>query len=218
MKASLEHDRKMAALQRLHIDEVSRHKAEVDAARAEKEKIITENKYLKHDLSEESARAKQFERAVRSKIGSGASPSGIADREIVTTPKKALVLPYRDGFNDDEIVTKSPSKGGERTKGTTPKAGAKRKRKVVDDSPGQPLQISELKRDLPLATVAQNLGSEMTITKRQAGSNEDHQDQRFQVNTIAGLSINERLISHRSLKRSSTIGPSTTRSVLLRPW
>ena len=176
----------MEALRKSHADAATRQKAEVDAARVEKEKIITEIKYLKLDLSEESARAKQFERAARSKVGGGAQPSAAADGESVGTPRKNIRLPFRDGFNDDEIVFKSPSKGGGKTKVATPKAGAKRKRKAVDDSPGQPLQLSQPKRDPPPETGSKNRDLEMTDTKSRADLDEH---QRFQVCVAVGAVI-----------------------------
>lgn len=63
------------------------------------------------------------------------------------TPRKQKTLPYRDGFDDDEIQIISPSKFHIRKSnpGTPTKIGTKRKRKG-QESPIVPLQVEEDER------------------------------------------------------------------------
>lgn len=57
-------------------------------------------------------------------------------------------LPYRDGFDDHEIVLVSPSKPKEKAKADTPKAGDKRKRNV-NPSPIRPLILHTVASTTP---------------------------------------------------------------------
>lgn len=149
----------MTTAQRLHADEAARQRAEIESARAEKEKIATENKFLKRDLTEEGEQTRILRRNLKDAGGGGkivlAKP--VANASPVTTPKKHKSLPFRDGFDDDEIMVISPSKVVQRSKKNTPKVGEKRKRKAVDDSPGKPLQLSQSREiifeDEPLPVV-----------------------------------------------------------------
>ena len=59
------------------------------------------------------------------------------------TPKKNKALAYADGFDDEEIQPISPSRLAIRSKGNTPKAGAKRKRKPTEASPVKPLELTQ---------------------------------------------------------------------------
>lgn len=196
MKTSKEHEKQMTALQKLHADTAVRQKVEIENARAERERIATENRFLKRDLIEESEKAKQLQRAVKGAVGT-------THGRIANSPQKGTVatLAYRDnlrdGFDDDEIQAVSPSKTVARSKATTPKAGAKRKRKAVDDSPGQPLQLSQPKRDeLPDAPM-QFSTPDVSFTGTQVEQNED---QRFEVPTLTIFVLAGELISDRLLK------------------
>lgn len=177
MKTSKEHERQMAALQKLHTDAAVRQKVEIENARAERERIATENRFLKRDLIEESEKAKQLQRLAKGTVGRTSGGS-------VTTPKKGTTatLAYRDnlrdGFDDDEIQAISPSKINPRSKAMTPKPGAKRKRKVVDDSPGQPLQLSQPKKDELPDAPAQVSTSDVSFTSARVDRSGE---KRFQV-------------------------------------
>lgn len=146
-KVVREYEKKSLELQKVHADEAARQRAEVEKARAERERIATEIEFLKRDLTEETERVRNLTR--NAKAGEGKAPTSktAAGADIVTTPKKGIVLPYRDGFDDDEIMVASPSKTANKPKAVTPKAGAKRKRKPTEDSPVQPLHLTQPKRD-----------------------------------------------------------------------
>ena len=142
-----EYEKKSFELQKIYADEAARQRAEIEKVRAERERIATEIEFLKRDLTEEAERVRNLTR--NAKTGGGKPPVSktAAGTDTVTTPKKALALPYRDGFDDDEIMVVSPSKSANKPKAVTPKAGAKRKRKPTEDSPAQPLHLSQPKRD-----------------------------------------------------------------------
>ena len=143
-KTSKDFEKQVATLQKLHADEKARQKAEITNARAEGERIATENRFLKQDLTEETGRTRDLQRNTKDKTGKPL-PTSTANEDTVLTPRKAKALPFRDGFDDNEIVMVSPTKAVGNLKPVTPKAGGKRKRKNVDDSPGQPLQLSQRK-------------------------------------------------------------------------
>ncbi len=147
MKTAKEFERRLNAAQNVHADEAARQRAEIESARAEKEKIATENMFLKRDLTEEGEQTRLLRRNLKNAGGGGKTvlTKTTANGSPVATPKKHKSLPFRDGFDDDEIMVTSPSKAAQNAKRGTPKAGDKRKRKVVDDSPGQPLQLSQSK-------------------------------------------------------------------------
>lgn len=142
-KATKEYERKLAIMQSLHADEAAKQKAEIEAARKERETVQTNNRFLEHDLAQEVERTKRLKGPAT--IGHNGDRS--RQSRTNTTPQKNRNLPFRDGFDDHEIVGISPSKSREHIKGETPKAGGKRKR-PVDASP-VPLVISQ-PRDSPL--------------------------------------------------------------------
>lgn len=75
--------------------------------------------------------------------------SGDAEAKEVApqTPRKYRSAGIRDGFENDEIETISPSKLAYRSKLSTPKVGAKRKRTPANASPVKPLQLSQANGD-----------------------------------------------------------------------
>ncbi|KIW08849.1 uncharacterized protein PV09_00775 [Verruconis gallopava] len=136
-KAAKDYEQKIASIKQLHAEERAKHKAELDRVKSDREKLTTHNRFLEHDLALETDKNRKFQRMQRpiiadsSKSGQGSSPT--------VTPKKSKVLPYRDGFDDSDLVMVSPSKPKDRSKPTTPKAGAKRKRTGNDNQSPIPL-------------------------------------------------------------------------------
>ena len=145
-KMAKEYERRMAEIQRHHMEENAKHQAELEAARKDREKVETDNRFLEHDLAQEAERVKTVGRTLKDGHGN----AGLANPRTVhvTTPKKNKSLPFRDGFNDEEVVMLSPSKAKERSKPSTPKAGSKRKRPQAQKSPSKPLSFSEPQRPL----------------------------------------------------------------------
>lgn len=125
-----EYDRQLAALRKTMADEATKHREEVEAAMSEGKMLATENIFLQHDLAEETHQLRSYKTKQR------------AEEKIPpVTPKKSRVLPFRDGFDDDEITVVSPSKSAARSKRATPTVPGKRKRQASQDSPA-PLQLS----------------------------------------------------------------------------
>ncbi|KAI9696788.1 MAG: hypothetical protein M1836_005150 [Candelina mexicana] len=144
-KRAKEQERKTIALQRLHADEEARRKADIERTRAEKEKVETECRFLQQDLANEAEKSRNIQRRLKGVDGKAPLARPTANASPLTTPKKAKTLPYRDGFDDDEVLLVSSSKSNVRSQRGTPKAGAKRKRRANEGSPSQPLQLSEPK-------------------------------------------------------------------------
>lgn len=139
-KAAREYERRIEVMQQVHEDEVAKQKAELENTRKDRELVKTNNLFLEHDLAQEAEKAKQIKKSLKDGAGSKSRPP---QGSPVVTPKKHRALPFRDGFDDDDIIMVSPSKARDKPKISTPKLGAKRKRQVIDQSPLQPLQLSE---------------------------------------------------------------------------
>lgn len=123
-KLAQNHDRQLATIRKAMADAAEKHKGEVEAVRAERKMLVTENAFLKQDLTEDAMRINNLK--ARSKPEEKAPP---------VTPKKAKALPFRDGFDDDEMIAVSPSKStGARSKGTSSLVPGKRKRATSQDS------------------------------------------------------------------------------------
>ncbi|KAJ5477324.1 hypothetical protein N7539_007468 [Penicillium diatomitis] len=125
-----EYDRQLAALRKAMADQENTHKEAVDAAMSEGKMLATENLFLQHDLAEEVHQLRSYKTKHR-------APEKVAP----VTPKKSRILPFRDGFDDEEIAVVSPSKSAARSKRGTPTVPGKRKRQASVDSPA-PLQLS----------------------------------------------------------------------------
>lgn len=136
-KVEKEYEARTNALQKLHADEAARQKIEVEKARAELQKIATEKDFLENDLAQGTKQIRNLQKAIKK----GERVTGKENQP--TTPKKSKSLPLRDGFDDDEVLPMSPSKLALRSKGGTPKAGVKRKRKAPEDSPVKPLELAQ---------------------------------------------------------------------------
>ena len=111
---------------------------EIEAARKDRELVETSNKFLEHDLAQEADRARQAKKALR-----GGNDSSKPRPSPASTPKKKSSLPYRDGFNDEEVIAISPSKSKEKSRASTPKPVSKRKRAEQDASPAKQLSFSD---------------------------------------------------------------------------
>lgn len=138
------HDEQLTSLRSAMTEQVRKHQAAVDATAMESKRVTTENVFLKQDLREETFREKERERAWRAQKKGDEKTKTAEGHQTPVTPKKSKDLPFRDGFDDDEIMA-SPSKpGGRRSGRATPTAQGKRKRRVADDSPrGSMLQLSQ---------------------------------------------------------------------------
>lgn len=125
-----EYDRQLSSLRNSMADEANKHKEEVETAMSEGKMLATENIFLQQDLAEEAHQLRNFKSKQRDD-----------PKDAPTTPRKSRALPFRDGFDDDEIAVVSPSKSAARAKRSTPTVPGKRKRRASQDSPA-PLQLS----------------------------------------------------------------------------
>lgn len=146
-KARKENEKRILELQKLHTDEVARHKVEFEKVLAEQKKIETEKDFLEFNLVQGNERIKSLQRSIKEGGGNIASATLENKPGPFSTPKKNKTRPYGDGFNDDEMQMISPPKLALRPKATTPKAGEKRKRKAVEVRPVQPLLLSPGKQE-----------------------------------------------------------------------
>ena len=187
-------EQRLADLQKRHADESNRQKLEVQKAQAERRKIATEKGFLENDLREGTEQVKILQRNAKEQQANNTGPR----KEEVTTPRKNKALPFRDGFEDDEMQVVSPSKMPIRSKPNTPKArGEKRKR--IEPSPAQSLPLSQTKPTEPL-NEPEGSGT-AHIEGRTEGANEEASglvklkpkpvsgDQRFRMS--------QRLLNHR---------------------
>lgn len=139
-KTSKEYERRLSVIQKLHAEEIEKQRREVEIARKDRDQVETANKFLEHELVQEAERAKQNRRTLQDRPVNVRHQITNNRQGTVTTPKKSRIAPFRDGFDDDEVVVVSPSKTKQRSKPSTPKAGGKRKR-PIEASPVQALDI-----------------------------------------------------------------------------
>ncbi|KAL4885908.1 hypothetical protein BJY04DRAFT_179456 [Aspergillus karnatakaensis] len=124
-----DYERDITALRKAVAEEMAKYREEVEAVRAEGKMLATENTFLKQDLAEETMRTNRMRTKLRGE-----------EKVPPVTPKKTRILPFRDGFNDEEILAASPSKSG-RSKRTTPTVAGKKRRRTSQGSP-TPLRSS----------------------------------------------------------------------------
>lgn len=142
-KVEKDFENRTMALQKLHADEAVQQRIEVEKARAELQKIATEKDFLENDLAEGTKQIRNLQRAIK-KVGDKGSETKARGKEnLPVTPKKNKALVYADGFDDEEIQPMSPSRLVIRSKADTPKAGAKRKRKITEASPVKTLELTQ---------------------------------------------------------------------------
>jgi hypothetical protein len=163
-----EHDRQLAALRKTMADEIAKHKQEVEAALSEGKVLATENVFLQQDLVDEAFQSRHYKPKHR-------------EKEAPVTPRKSRVLPFRDGFDDDEIAMISPSKSAARSKRATPTVPGKRKRESSQDG-AVPLELNPPGAEPNIADVP----AEVEEVKRKSA--ESSRNQRFMM----------RLLSHRT--------------------
>lgn len=118
-----EYDRQLAALRKSMADQVTEHKEAVEAAMSEGKMLATENIFLQNDLAEEAHQLRSFKSRQRQE-----------EKNPPVTPKKNRILPFRDGFDDEEMAAVSPSKSAARSKRATSTVPGKRKRQSSQDS------------------------------------------------------------------------------------
>ncbi|KAJ5417679.1 uncharacterized protein N7487_001229 [Penicillium crustosum] len=172
-----DYDRQLAALRKSMTDEMAKHKQEVEAAMSEGKILATENVFLQQDLVDEAYQLRNYKSRHR-------------EMEAPVTPRKSRVLPFRDGFDDDEIAMVSPSKSAARSKRATPTVPGKRKRQSSQDGPA-PLQLSPAGVELTM-TDATDTPAEVDEVKRNYA--EASRNQRFMM----------RLLSHRTHPNQET--------------
>ncbi|KAG0157904.1 hypothetical protein PDIDSM_5416 [Penicillium digitatum] len=172
-----DYDRQLAALRKSMADEIAKHKQEVEAAMSEGKVLATENIFLQQDLVDEAYQLRNYKSKNR-------------EMEAPVTPRKSRVLPFRDGFDDDEIAMVSPSKSAARSKRATPTVPGKRKRQSSQDGP-VPLQLNPAGVEL-MMTDATETTAEVDEVKRKSA--EADRNQRFMM----------RLLSHRTHPHQET--------------
>ncbi|EED15038.1 DNA repair protein Rad26, putative [Talaromyces stipitatus ATCC 10500] len=130
-KQAQEFERTITSLRAQLADLTTKNKGAQEAAIDERQKLETENLFLREELRDETLRVNNLRAKKRT--------------EAPQTPRKQRTLPFRDGFDDDEIGFASPTKSsGGRSKRGTPTVPGKRKRKVSDAPiPMPPLQLSQ---------------------------------------------------------------------------
>lgn len=166
-----DYDRQLAALRKSMTDATANHKQEVERAMSEGKVLATENVFLQQELAGEAFQHRNYKSQRR------------VEKPAPETPRKSRVLPFRDGFDDDEMAVVSPSKSAARSRRATPTMPGKRKRQSSQDG-AVPLQLSPAGGELVMTDAPANM-SEVIEVKRKAAESGHHQ--RFMM----------RLLSHR---------------------
>ena len=189
-KVEKEFENRTMALQKLHADEAARQRIEVEKARAELQKIATEKDFLENDLAEGTKQIRNLQKAVKKGGGKVSESKARGKENQPVTPKKNRALAYADGFDNEEIQPMSPSKLVIRSKANTPKAGAKRKRKLTEASPVKPLElIQPIQIDLSEETAQPQRSGVQSANHLLPRSAPVRQDQRFKVRAANALGL-----------------------------
>ncbi|KAK5674967.1 hypothetical protein LTS10_012379 [Elasticomyces elasticus] len=145
-----EYERRIAVMQKLAADDAVRAKQELEVQRKESEKMATDNRFLQHDLEQESERVKRLNGGMGKMRAMGSG-----------TPKKGgRTTGIGDGFEDLEVTAVSPSRSREKMMGT-PKHGAKRRR-TANDSPVAALSFTQL--PAPPGGVSRQVSGDGSVT------------------------------------------------------
>ncbi len=156
----------------MHAEEAARRKIEVDRARAERQQIETQKRFLENELARETEQIRSLQRAVKSSGGKALSEAAAKP----LTPKKSKAS-YGDGFDNDEIQVASPPRLALRSKPATPRAGSKRKR-PTEGSPSKPLQLSEPRKESSSDDMARG---QKSVVEPDVSLAPQLRDQRFQL-------------------------------------
>ncbi|CAG8882994.1 unnamed protein product [Penicillium egyptiacum] len=173
-----DYDRQIASLRKSMADEMAKHKQEIEAVMSEGKVLATENVFLQHDLVDEAYQLRNYKSKHR-------------EVEAPVTPRKSRVLPFRDGFDDDEIAMVSPSKSAARSKRATPTVPGKRKRQSSQDGP-TPLQLNPAGVELIMADAIDTPAEVDEVKRKSTDTGRNHQ--RFMM----------RLLSHRTHPNEET--------------
>ena len=147
-QAEKEHARHVTALQQNQADATAKYARELQDVKQEKERVLSEVKFLKQEVEMDSLRLKPPTRSVKSGALDAGPPSmpirrSRSSTSPFSTPKKAKSMAFRDGFDDEEITYVSPTKkSADRRKGSLPQLADQRKRKRAPESPSGLLQLS----------------------------------------------------------------------------
>ena len=117
-------ERTYQALQQQHREKEESHRREIEEARKDKERLVTHNRFLDHEVNDQTWNARRSRPVGRSN----------GEDALASTPRPQRHQLFADGFDDNELETRSPSKPS-RQKVATPKAGTKRKRDSLNASP-----------------------------------------------------------------------------------
>ena len=169
-KDAKDYESKIALMQKLHADEIARQKADIHTAKKDLEAFETHNRFLEHDLAQT-----RDERSKRLKPTNG--HKSLTKNNL---PQLSQNLPYRDGFDDHEIVLLSPSKPKDRSKPPTPKVGDKRKRNItVSPVPSLQLNAPLSKSPTPVVNTGELVAERNALTHHQ-----EVQHAQFQVSRL----------------------------------
>ncbi|KAK4892115.1 hypothetical protein LTR27_009299 [Elasticomyces elasticus] len=151
-----EYERRIAVMQKLAADDAARAKQELEVQRKEREKMATDNRFLQHDLEQESERVKRLNGPGKTRTTGSATPKKVG--------RSSRGMGVGDGFEDLEVRAVSPSRSREKGRdvfGTPVKHGAKRRR-TANDSPVAALSFTQL--PAPPAGVARQVSGDGSVT------------------------------------------------------
>ena len=144
-KTVKDHGKKVSEIQSRHVEAIEQQNAIIAKVKSDSARIATEHEFAALDQLAEITRPKGAQKKAAPSGDSSRSKPNARDNDPAT-PTKNRILPFRDGFEDNEAMVTSPSK--KPAKPSTPKASAKRKRNAIDKSPGLQLELSQPMGDI----------------------------------------------------------------------
>lgn len=181
-----EHDQRLAAMRKSREESETEHKEKLDASLRDTKILATEIAFYQQDLAEQR---RSNDPRLKTSVTEKAPP---------VTPKKTKSLPFRDGFDDDEITAVSPSKSAAaRSKQPTPVVPGKRKRQLSQDSPTK-LQLSRQPKSIVEEAPGNSPDDPMLLDNDEQEASPQPSLKEEPANGDANLQFMKRILGHRT--------------------
>jgi hypothetical protein len=176
-QAGREHERKLASRDKVHAEEAEKLKAEIEALKAERDRLSTEKVFQQKEMDELTRKERALRKAATQvqvprsqEVIMGGTVEVEASRGREVTPKrKSKAYALRNGFDDDDI-----NLFGSGSKSRTPTRTSLKRKRSVNGSPLPQLALT------PSRTLSMTIDRTLTIDDKMLEKLFE-QDDRFEV-------------------------------------
>lgn len=179
-------ERQMSVLKKQIQEESTKHQAALRSKDAAYDRLATEASFLKHEVSEQTRKIDALQRPAKDK------PLQDRSHQINFSPRKGPISNINDGFNDDEVISFSPTKSPAKNRRSKPNTPTKKRKQPTSNVPDVPPLVLRLSGEqLPPQAAKSKDKPETQIVR----------DYRSQQN----LKLLQDVLSFRPLERGKTI-------------